>query len=179
MKTEVNKTKDDLAKELTGQGVEIGVAKGEFSEKIIADHTTKLIGIDSYKPYPGYRDYTLPQTFANLKNEMLKRVGNNHNFSLLEGWSTQYFQIFADESLDFVYIDGNHSYEYVKSDIEAWWPKVKPGGILCGDDYAGPVRHAYDVIRAVDEFVEKAEIPELIIYKNGEGPAQWLIKKSQ
>ena len=50
MKTEVNKTKDDLAKELTGQGVEIGVAKGEFSEKIIADHTTKLIGIDSYKP---------------------------------------------------------------------------------------------------------------------------------
>lgn len=179
MKTEVDKTKDDLAKELTGQGIEIGVAAGEFSEKIIADHKTKLIGVDSYKPYTGYKDYTLPQTFQKLKDQMLKRVGSNHNFSLLEGWSTQFFHIFQDESLDFVYVDGNHSYEYTLSDIEEWWPKVKKGGIMCGDDYAGPVRHAYDVIRAVDDFVAKYEIPELIIYTNGEGPAQWLIKKSQ
>ena len=43
--------------------------------------------------------------------------------------------IFSDESLDFVYIDANHAYDFVKQDIELWWPKVKKGGWLCGHDF--------------------------------------------
>lgn len=42
---------------------------------------------------------------------------------------------FEDESLDFVMIDGDHQYEAVKADIDAWLPKVKHGGVLAGDDY--------------------------------------------
>jgi len=41
---------------------------------------------------------------------------------------------FSDESIDAVFIDGDHSFEAVKQDIMAWLPKVKPGGILCGHD---------------------------------------------
>ena len=41
---------------------------------------------------------------------------------------------FADGSLDFVFIDADHSYEAAKADIAAWRSKVKPGGILCGHD---------------------------------------------
>jgi hypothetical protein len=41
----------------------------------------------------------------------------------------------ADESLDFAYIDGDHSYEAALADIKAWWPKIKPGAFLGGHDY--------------------------------------------
>jgi len=40
---------------------------------------------------------------------------------------------FADESLDFVYVDGNHQSEFVSKDLVVWWPKVRPGGLLNGD----------------------------------------------
>lgn len=53
---------------------------------------------------------------------------------------------FQDNSLDFVFIDANHHYEFVKKDIEAWFPKVKTGGYIGGHDYRK------DVKVAVDEF---------------------------
>lgn len=54
-----------------------------------------------------------------------------------------------DESVDLLFVDGGHYYEQVKLDLEAWYPKVKQGGILSGHDYGG----RYDgVKRAVDEF---------------------------
>jgi SAM-dependent methyltransferase len=40
-----------------------------------------------------------------------------------------------DGSLDFVFIDGAHDYQHVRDDIAAWWPKVRPGGSIAGDDY--------------------------------------------
>jgi cephalosporin hydroxylase len=43
--------------------------------------------------------------------------------------------MFENNSLDFVYIDANHAYNYVVQDIELWYPKVKKGGYLCGHDY--------------------------------------------
>lgn len=53
---------------------------------------------------------------------------------------------FVDGSLDFVYIDANHRYFEVAQDIRAWWPKVKPTGLLCGHDYFsyGSVKQAVD-----------------------------------
>jgi hypothetical protein len=45
--------------------------------------------------------------------------------------------MFNDNSLDFVYIDANHAYDYVVQDIELWYPKVKKGGFICGHDYLG------------------------------------------
>ena len=58
----------------------------------------------------------------------------------------------------FIYIDGDHRYEGVKIDIEAWYPKVRKGGLICGHDYTGEIIPAkYDVMsfnvkKAVDEF---------------------------
>ena len=42
---------------------------------------------------------------------------------------------FGDESQDMIFLDADHSYEAIKQDIEAWYPKVIPGGVLCGHDY--------------------------------------------
>lgn len=40
-----------------------------------------------------------------------------------------------DESLDVVYIDGDHTCRGIVTDLVAWWPKIRPGGVLGGDDF--------------------------------------------
>jgi SAM-dependent methyltransferase len=57
---------------------------------------------------------------------------------------------FEDNSIDFVFLDASHEYEDIKADIEAWYPKVKPGGLFAGHDYEWD-----GVRRAVDEFASK------------------------
>lgn len=59
-----------------------------------------------------------------------------------------------DEMLDWAYIDGDHTYEAVQADLEAYWPLVKPGGILAGDDYNFLGWWKDGVTKAVDEFAE-------------------------
>ena len=77
--------------------------------------------------------------------------------------STDAAATFADESLDWVYIDGDHSYEGVKADLEAYFRTVKPGGLLAGDDY-GHVGSWFEdgVTRAVDEFAERCSDLQII-----------------
>ncbi len=57
-------------------------------------------------------------------------------------------QKFSDNYFDFVYLDANHDYDFILSDLKAWFPKVKNQGILFGDDYNRP----YGVNKAVAEF---------------------------
>ena len=59
---------------------------------------------------------------------------------------------FPDDTLDWVYIDGDHSYEGVKDDLEAYYRTVKSGGFLAGDDYESTGWWKDGVKRAVDEF---------------------------
>jgi hypothetical protein len=42
---------------------------------------------------------------------------------------------FDDGSLDMIYVDGGHTYQEVFDDLTAWYPKLKSGGIIAGDDY--------------------------------------------
>jgi hypothetical protein len=63
---------------------------------------------------------------------------------------------FSDESLDWVYIDGDHGYEAVKRDLEAYYRVVKSGGFIAGDDYGATNGWFGDgVARAVDEFAAR------------------------
>tara|TARA_Y100000593_G_scaffold89252_1_gene173127 strand:+ start:544 stop:1155 length:612 start_codon:yes stop_codon:yes gene_type:complete len=66
---------------------------------------------------------------------------------------------FNDETFDLIFIDGDHSYEGCKADLENWWPKVKPGQILCGHDYCFPENNpnGFGVKQAVDEFMKDRE----------------------
>jgi predicted O-methyltransferase YrrM len=62
---------------------------------------------------------------------------------------------FEDKSLDFVFIDADHSYEAVRADIGAWKPKIKPGGLLCGHDHS---ENFPGVVRAVKEGLRNVEL---------------------
>lgn len=62
---------------------------------------------------------------------------------------------YEDSSIDFIYIDADHTYEGVMRDIQAWFPKMKKGSVMAGDDYyayAGPNAPFKGLIRAVDDF---------------------------
>ena len=84
----------------------------------------------------------LYETF--LKNiEPVKQVIKPIRKSSVEG-----AKLFKDNSVDLVFIDAAHDYENVKNDINAWYPKVKPGGILAGHDKTWP-----GVVKAVNEFL--------------------------
>jgi predicted O-methyltransferase YrrM len=63
---------------------------------------------------------------------------------------------YEDNSLDFVFIDAAHDYESVKKDINAWFPKVKKGGVIAGHDYTW----CADVQKAVNEFFKGKTIYE-------------------
>jgi hypothetical protein len=69
--------------------------------------------------------------------------------------SLEAVKLYADRSLDFVYIDAAHDYANVKADILAWKPKVKPGGILAGHDYNK--ENSPGLVQAVNECLPNAE----------------------
>lgn len=62
---------------------------------------------------------------------------------------------FKDDSVDVIFIDGDHSYEGVKKDLECWFPKIKSGGVIAYDDYP----RWPSIVKAVHEFHEKHNFP--------------------
>jgi predicted O-methyltransferase YrrM len=85
--------------------------------------------------------------------EIFKRhtslCGVNKIITPIKGASLDVVSKFKDESIDFIFIDASHDYENVLADITAWYPKLKPGGLIAGDDYA-PCWGG--VIQAVNEY---------------------------
>lgn len=123
-------------------GVEIGIEKGKNAQtmfEIIPN--LKLYGVDSYKQHPqaSYAYHAAirhwdAQYLENCKRQCLKRM-KGKNFTLLQGFSEDMVDEIEDNSLDFVYLDSDHSYDMVMLDIIKWGRKLKKGGIMSGHDY--------------------------------------------
>ncbi|MDE2020045.1 MAG: class I SAM-dependent methyltransferase [Patescibacteria group bacterium] len=80
----------------------------------------------------------------------------------LEGDSSTVIQKIPDETIDYLYIDGDHSYDGICKDIRASWPKVKPGGIIQFNDYCtwSPAEDMeYGVLNAVNALIEEMQTP--------------------
>jgi hypothetical protein len=116
-------------------GVEIGVEIGKFSERLCKKNPDlHLYSIDPWKHYSDYRDHVdqgkLDAFYEETKNRMA-----SYNCTIIRKFSMDAVKDFADRSLDFVYIDGNHNFQNVTNDICEWRKKVRVGGILSGHDY--------------------------------------------
>jgi SAM-dependent methyltransferase len=117
-------------------GVEIGVYKGEYT-KILADTGMTIYGVDPWGLYPDYprTDSKFLERQQFLYEHAKEYLKNYPNVSLIRKTSMDAVTSFPVESLDFIYIDGNHKFKYIAEDLYEWAKRVKPGGIVAGHDY--------------------------------------------
>lgn len=118
-------------------GAEIGVESGVYSDILLRTmHDVQLYSIDAWKSYRAYRDHTsqikLDRFYAETQ-AILNKYGSRS--IIMKNSSEEALSHFADNSLDFVYIDANHDFEHVAFDVHRWLRKVRPGGIISGHDY--------------------------------------------
>lgn len=121
-----------------GVGVEVGTFKGEFSKEIVRRFTGTLFMVDVWNELGDeYIDASNHKNFeGGVYGECMNNIkGYEDRAIMIRANSKIASNFFEDNSLDFVYIDANHAYEFVKEDIELWYPKVKSGGYVMGHDY--------------------------------------------
>lgn len=201
--TGVNKDSDKILHLIQSGtiGAEIGVWKGSSSEKFLKKGLSKFYMVDAWS-LSGYdeafqvNDPTISLT--NIYNKYQKIVGSKHpadfqdyydkiykgvvkKFSQFEEavicrqTATEWFEEFkkTGEKLDWIYIDGDHSYTGVKNDLNNAIEIVKPGGFIIGDDYKWHSLTADKggVKKAVNEFVSQRSLN-----LSAHGNVQWSIK---
>jgi predicted O-methyltransferase YrrM len=119
-------------------GVEIGVFKGEFSRNILERWNGTLYLVDPWRELSDeeYLDSSNHKNHRDAFAQTMEAIkGFENRAFMLRGLGEEMVHLFKDNSLDYIYIDGNHDYDHVKQDLELWWPKLKAGGLLAGHDY--------------------------------------------
>ncbi len=115
-------------------GAEIGVYKGEFSNKL-CETGLNLFAVDPWKIYEGFEN-PRGQARLDFQYEHTKNLLSKYpNCTIVRKTSMEAIKDFADNSLDFVYIDANHEFKYIAEDLYDWTKKVRSGGIVSGHDY--------------------------------------------
>ncbi len=149
-------------------GIELGVAKGAFSKQMVETKKFSIFfGIDKYSDHHNIKEYK----FA------LKSVGLLENYKLFKITFDDALDIFEDQYFDFVYIDGYaHNGQKGGETICKWIRKVKPGGVLCGDDYDKKFPLTVESVN----YVSKETGLELYItdpkYENDHKFSSWMLK---
>ena len=160
---------------LRGNAVEIGTHRGEFAEVILERwEGCRLYCVDPWQDnLEGYSDYSTRNRNADMEacKERLARFCDRAQYMRM--LSEEAAKSFEARSLDFVYIDGNHQYAFVRADIELWWPRIRPRGILAGHDLNGDWGPGH-VAKAVAEFGAEKGLP--IYYMLGDA-ASWYCPK--
>jgi len=132
------------------EGVELGVAAGEFTDKLLKGSTLqRLTGIDKWN------DERHGEADKKKAQERLNKYKDR--ISLLQGTFSDALPLFKDGSLDFVYVDGYaHTGQENGVTLLEWWNKLKPGGLMAGHDY-------HDVwsktVSTVNRFVALVDVP--------------------
>jgi hypothetical protein len=146
-----------------GQCAEIGVWKGDFS-KMILDRTDPdlLYLVDPWEYQPEFSGMWYGGKRAKKQEDMdviyesvRSELGSRPDVRLIRGYSTEAASQIENGTLDWVYIDGNHTFEHVKTDLETYYPKVRQGGYLIGDDYDWGEDKGFPVQKAAEEFVQE------------------------
>lgn len=138
--------RDDLARVAqarffkTGDAVEVGVFQGDFSRKNLRHWRGKYFQVDAWTFRPN--DDPTDKNFAEPSINAMNRERAWSNVHPHERRTTQIAELshlaaqrFHNASIDWVYIDALHTEKALYDDLTAWYPKVRPGGLISGDDY--------------------------------------------
>jgi hypothetical protein len=135
---------------------EVGVWKGRFMAGVLwsCPQITEYWGIDSWQVLnnPEYHEGNMlllddkgwEETYLYVCRYMLQYK----SLRLIRAGSLEASKLFPDGYFDLVFIDADHTYEYVLADIKAWTPKVRKGGIISGHDC---IKKLPGVPKAVEE----------------------------
>jgi hypothetical protein len=147
------------------EGAEIGVETGGYSEWIFKHcEGVRLHCIDPWLAYPGYRTHVPQEQQDSFFAETRKRL-LPFNCNIMRKFSLEAVREFDDESLDFVFIDGNHDFINCANDIHEWQKKVKIGGIVAGHDYVRLYNYTeMHVAAVVDAYTEAYRIKPWFIF---------------
>lgn len=141
------------------RGVEIGVASGWNMNHFLNEiPQLSLIGVDPYIPFIDWNNAEHTQEL--LDSQYMSAIDNISEFvdrsHIVKCKSQDIYEKFDDGELDYIFIDGDHSYDAVLSDCNNFYSKVRSGGIFSGHDSALPA-----VVRALEEFRKDKNLPEI------------------
>ena len=159
----------DLARQhFHGEGVELGVAAGDFSETIFKEgKIRRLWSIDRWSDHHGITEY-----FAASKR--LSRIGHGRVVTLRSTFADA-LHLFPDESLDFIYVDGYaHTGQEGGGTLRDWWAKLKRGGVFSGHDYHPRYK---PTIREVDAFAASHNLKIATTDASGDEFPSWFVTK--
>lgn len=131
---------------------ELGVAEGLFSRDMLKNWgIPKLYSVDAWMTInqPGDGGFAQEWHDKNYENavKLLSEFGERS--VILRGLTHKMVSFVSDNSLGLLYIDADHSYNGVMRDLNAWYNKVSPGGVIAGHDFGDP---SYGVKRAFTDF---------------------------
>jgi len=156
---------------------EVCCAEGRFSKEMYDWGVERLYLVDLFESMPFIEGCASFDDSWHLENykKVVSQFGDKPNVTILKGFSHKMAECVPDESLGLVYVDGDHRYDGVKTDIRFWWPKLAPGGIMAFHDFHD--EGGYGVKRAVVEFM-KGERGINIIQEDGklENIGAWIRK---
>jgi len=151
---------------VNGKIVEVGCWKGKSIAYLVVEsaNSNKNISIYAVDTWLGSNIYEHNSDKDVQQNTLYELFLSNispvsHVITPMRMTSVEASKQFDDNSIDSIFIDANHEYKFVKEDIEAWYPKLKHSGIMCGHDYdGGPLSGHPGVRDAVHEFFGKVNI---------------------
>lgn len=175
-----NKLPQEIVRNGLLNGAEIGVDRGEHAKSLLDAGVFSLILVDVWKHQAeGYYDManTEDLTQANNMRETLIRMNGINGVKFLVGWSHDMSELVQNKSLDFVYIDANHSLDAVRIDLLKWVPKVRHGGWVCGHDFGDTEDLlGFGVKTAVTEHCERNGIEVLFVCQDETFPNWHFVK---
>jgi predicted O-methyltransferase YrrM len=136
---------------------EIGSFQG-VSTMLFAMHVQKIYSIDCYVVPPTGRIPSHDQLFIDAEKLFIERTKDIENIIKVKKTSVEAAKDFPDQMLDCVYIDAEHDYNSVKTDVSTWKHKIKKGGILSGHDFMLP--HIHQIL------IEENVASELNVYSD-------------
>jgi hypothetical protein len=143
--------------------IEVGSWKGKSSAFMAAEIANsqkdiEFICIDTWEGSVEHQDFKELKNLYDIFKSNMKPL--EKYYRSIKSKSLDAVNLFPDQSLDFVFIDASHEYEDVKNDINAWFPKVKVGGVLAGHDYYENNDYAPGVKMAVNEIFRDFRVSE-------------------